>query len=292
MKHLVTLLCLGFFALQAFAQIKNTNDTIPFILNKHNTLYVRAVVNEIDTLNLNFDTGSSELTLTQHTLANKFKSKVNLYHTFYNVKIGSQTYQTRLYDAALAGYDTDGRFGWDLFNGQVVEVNYDQNILVVHNQLPDYVTQDSAYTKLTISYIDNVFLVQSSIMHHEVENKDVFLFDTGFNRTVMLDNDLMEENDFPFDQMEVIKTSILRGAQGNEIPVITANLQQLKLGDYCLKNVPAQQLISHKPIKNKNIHILGNEVLKRFTTFMDFKDHIIYLKPNDLYDATYTDAKE
>ncbi|WP_060874217.1 clan AA aspartic protease [Myroides odoratus] len=291
MKHLFSLLFLGYFGMQAVAQTNNTNDTIPFILNKHNTLYVKAIVNEIDTLNLNFDTGSSELTLTHHTLEHKFKSTVNLYHTLYKVKIGSQTYQTRLYDAALAGNDTDGRFGWDLFNGQVVEVNYDQNILVVHHQLPDYVTKDPAYTKLVINYVDNVFLVQSSIMHHEVENKDAFLFDTGFNRTVMLDTDLMKENHFPFDQMEVIKTSIMRGATGNEIPVITANLQQLKLGDYCLKNIPAQQLTSHKPIQNKNIHILGNEVLKRFTTFMDFKDHIIYLKPNGLYDVAYTDAK-
>lgn len=291
MKQILTLFAFIFITSPFYAQKVNTNDTIPFILNKHNTLYVKAIINNIDTLNLNFDTGSSELTLTHNTLESKFKSQINLYNTLYNLKVGSRVYQTRLFDATLAGNDTDGRFGWDIFSGQVVEINYDKNIMVIHAQLPNDINKDLAYTKLVISYFDNVFSVQSSIIQDNIENKDMFLFDTGFNRTVMLDNDLMKDNHFPFDKMQVIKTIIMKGAKGNEIPVITANLQQLKLGNYSLKNVPAQQLISHKPIKDMNIHILGNEILKRFNTFMDFKNNIVYLKPNSLYNEKYIDEK-
>jgi hypothetical protein len=61
----------------------------------------------------------------------------------------------------------------------------------------------------------------------------------------------------------------MKGAQGNEIPVIIANLQVLQIGKYTLKNVPVQQVTTNKPLRNKNIHILGNEVLKRVNVVLD-----------------------
>ncbi|WP_121965705.1 aspartyl protease family protein [Myroides sp. N17-2] len=289
MKYLFTLLVSSFCSIHTFAQTESISDTIPFVLNKYNTMYIKAVFNQTDTLNLNFDTGSSALTLTNDVLNNKLQSKVSLYHTLYELKIGNQVYKTEAYDAQLSGHDTDGRFGWDLFKNQIVEMNYEDNIMVIHSHLPDSIAKDNAYTKLAINYFDNVFSVQSTIVQDKIENTDLFLFDTGYNRTVMLDNDLMKSHNFPFEQMKVIKTIIMKGAKGNEIPVITANLQLLKIGDYTLKDVPAQQLTTHKPLRGKNIHILGNEVLKRFNAFLDFKENIVYLKPSKLYDIAYTD---
>lgn len=83
----------------------------------------------------------------------------------------------------------------------------------------------------------------------------------------------------------------MKGAQGNEIPVITSNLKTLKIGKYKLKNIPVQQTTGNKPLKNKNIHILGNEVLKRFNMFLDFQNNFVYLKPNHLFKEKYIDEK-
>jgi hypothetical protein len=135
-------------------------------------------------------------------------------------------------------------------------------------------------------------LVASEIKQNGVTNKALFLFDTGYQRTVMLDNDLLKEGKFPTEKMEIINKTVMKGAQGNEIPVITSNLNVLKIGKYQLKNVPVQQLTTHKPLKNKNIHILGNEVLKRFNLFLDFKNKIVYLKPNHFFKGNYIDKKK
>jgi hypothetical protein len=108
----------------------------------------------------------------------------------------------------------------------------------------------------------------------------------------MLDNDLLKQSKFPIEKMEVVKKVIMKGAQGNEIPVITSMLKVLKIGKHTLKNIPIQQITSNKPLKNKSIHILGNEVLKRFTVFLDFQNNFAYLKPNHLFKDNYTDQKE
>lgn len=291
MKQLVLFVLILFF-IPSFAQKLAFSDTISLTINEHNTIFIEAIFNENDTLNLNFDTGTTELVLINDILKNKLKSTTELYSKFYNLKIGKTIYKTKVYDAELAGHGTDGRFGWDFFKGKVVELNYDNHVMIIHSELPKYVTLDSKFTILKMEFWKDLFLISSEIKQNGVTNKDLFLFDSGYQRTAMLDGDLLKQGKFPTEKMEIVNKVILKGAQGNEIPVITSNLKVLKIGKYKLNNVPVQQLTTSKPLKNKNIHILGNEVLKRFNIFLDFKNNIVYLKPNHLFNDKYIDQQK
>lgn len=275
-----------FFSFNAVAQ-NMERDTVPLTLNAQNTNYVQVIFNEIDTLNLNFDTGTTGIILTEHTLKSKLKTDVSLYNRFYSLKIGRFDYQSKVYDTQLTGHGTDGRFGWDLFNDKVVELDYDQNIMVVHSELPENISQDSCYTTLRIKSLDNIFLVEGTLVHHKVEDTANFVFDTGYQRTVILDKTPLEVYGFPVDEMKEIKRVMMRGAQGKEIPVITLNLEGLRLGKYELTNIPAQLLTANRPIEKYNLHFLGNEILKRFNCFLDFPGKRMYLKPNTLFKETY-----
>jgi hypothetical protein len=275
-----------------FAQRLALSDTISLTINQHNTIFIKAVFNEKDTLNLNFDTGTTELVLINDILKNKLKSTTELYSKFYDLKIGKTNYKTKVYDAELAGHGTDGRFGWDFFKDKIVELNYDIKAMIIHSELPKYVPLDSKFAILKMEFWQDLFLISSEIKQNGMTNKDLFLFDSGYQRTAMLDSDLLKQGKFPTEKMEVVNKVILKGAQGNEIPVITSNLKVLKIGKYKLKNVPVQQLTTSKPLKNKNIHILGNEVLKRFNLFLDFKNNLVYLKPNHLFHDKYIDQKK
>ena len=46
-------------------------------------------------------------------------------------------------------------------------------------------------------------------------------------------------------------------------------------------------LTMNKPMKNTKLHFLGNEVLKRFNSIIDFQENKIYMKPNHLYSSGY-----
>jgi hypothetical protein len=161
--------------------------------------------------------------------------------------------------------------------------------MVIHSSLPDHVGNAKRFTKLKIEFFKDIFLVASEIQQNGVVNKDLFLFDTGYQRTVMLNNDLLKQGKFPAEKMEILKSIIMHGAKGNEIPVITSNLNALQIGKYKLKNVPVQVTSTYKPFKDKNVHILGNEVLKRFNTILDFQTNVVYLEPNQLFSGKYAD---
>lgn len=267
------------------------HDSIPLIINKQNTIYVLAVLNKVDTLQLNFDSGTKELVITNEALKRKVKSKLTFYNTPYELQIGKRIYKTPVFDTELSGHNTDGRFGWDLFDGMIVELNYDKGLLIVHSKMPRQVLKDKNYTKLDINYSNQLFFVESEIEQNGVKNKDLFLFDTGYQMATLLDNDLLRQSNFPADKMTIIKKTMLHGATGNEVPVITAELEKLKIGKYELENVPAQLLTTNKPMRNKNAHYLGNEVLKRFNIVLDFQENVVYLKPNKYFDAAYTEKR-
>ncbi len=275
-----------------FSKIKpEIHDSIPFRINEQNTIYIQAVFNKKDTLALNFDTGTTDLVLTDEVLKTKIKSHISLYDTAYDLEIGKRCYKTMVYDAQLTGHDTSGRFGWNLFDGMIVELDYNKNLMLVHSKMPGSIKKDKAYTKLDIKYLSQLFFVTVGMEQNEVEKSYWFLFDTGYQRAIMLDNDLLSKNNFPAEKMDIIKKVMMHGAQGNEIPVITSLLQKMKLGNYELAGVPAQLLTTNKPMPGTEVHILGNEIIKRFNVVLDFQNNIVYLKPNKYFHEQYAEKK-
>ncbi|MBD1393598.1 hypothetical protein [Mucilaginibacter glaciei] len=268
------------------------HDTIPFFVNKFNTNFIRVTFNNADSLLLNFDTGATDVSFTADALKQKVKSHFDLYNTNYNITVGHQTYQTKIYDIQIAGNEVDGLLGWDLFDGMIVELDYDHNQLMVHSKMPKQILQDRNYSKFNIRYIKNRPFIETEILQSGIRSKGWFLFDLGYQRTVMLDNDLLHEARFPTEKMAVIKKVIMHGVRGNEIPVITANLQKLKLGNFELNDVSAQLLGQNKPMRGINIHIVGTDILKRFNTVLDFQKNEIYLKPNQLFGVPYAEQKK
>ncbi|MBC6612778.1 hypothetical protein H8B15_17780 [Hymenobacter sp. BT507] len=108
----------------------------------------------------------------------------------------------------------------------------------------------------------------------------------------LLDGYPVAASGFPTAKMPVLSKALRKGAQGNEMSVLTAQLATLQLGPYQLKQVLVQLLTTNKPLPGKNMHLLGNEVLKRFKVLLDLQQNIVYLKPNYFYTADFMDYKE
>ena len=262
------------------------HDTIPFELTTFNNIKIKAILNKKDSLNLMFDSATNGLLLTEAAIKEKnleteIEKKENI------LQFGNQTFDSlEIYSVLLNGQGCDGRFGWDLFNGKVVEIDYDKNIFVVHSQLPKI---DEGYAKLKLEHIYNSFCIEAELQIKNKKFKNRFLFDTGYQRTIMLDTALVDEQNYPKD-LPIIKKVMMRNGAGVELPVITFNNEKLNIGNSTLFDIPVQLLNNQQVVKYK-AHILGNEVLKRFNTIYDFHKDVVYLKPNSLANLEYTDAK-
>jgi len=271
-------------ALKDFSKLKpEIHDTIPFVLSEYNNIIFKVTLDDKETLDLKFDSGTTDFLLTNETLSQLKLNNLKGHH----FKLGNQVWENQeIYPVELSGQGTAGRFGWNLFDGKIVEIDYDKKLFIIHSKLPK---RDKSYTKLDMEFTHTLFCIQASMQIKDKAYKGRFLFDNGYQRTVMLDQQLIKEQQYPKENLPVLKRTILKNGQGEEIPVLTVKNEKMFLGNVCLNDVPVQMLATSNPAQFKT-HILGNEVLKRFNTILDFQENKVYLKPNLLWNDPYTEG--
>jgi hypothetical protein len=271
-------------ALKDFSKLKpEIHDTIPFALSEYNNIIFKVTLDDKETLDLKFDSGTTDFLLTNEILKQLQLKSLNG-HSF---KLGNQIWrEQQIFPVELSGQGTTGRFGWNLFDGKIVEIDYDKKLFIIHSKLPK---RDKSYTKLDMEFTHTLFCIQGSLQIKDKAYKGRFLFDNGYQRTAMLDQQLIKEQQYPKEILPVLKKTILKNGQGEEIPVLTVKNEKLFLGNLCLNDVPVQLLATSNPAQFKT-HILGSEFLKRFNTILDFQENKVYLKPNSLWNDPYTEG--
>lgn len=267
---------------------------IPFSLSKYNNIIFKAVLYGSDTLNLKFDTSTTGLLLTHDAIINKTnlldkeekptQNYVKL-KSFVSLKLGELHWNNlEVYPVALSGQGTDGRFGWDLFNDKLVILDYNQMTMTVTELLPDV-------SKFTFAELAKTETALYILGEPQIENKAYkgrFLIDTGYQKTVLLDSVVLKEQNFP-KNLKLIKVNELRNGAGDIFITQVVDLPSLIIGNQMIEKLPAQLLNTSNPAGFKT-NILGNEILKRFNTILNFKNMAIYFQKNSLYNIPYDDT--
>lgn len=272
-------------------------DTLHFELTAGNNILFDAILNETDTLELYWDTGGTSLVL-KHSAIKERTSLLNGKNENYqevnyeplealnSLSLGAMSWDSlTIYPTSLLPKEADGHFGWNLFKGKIVELDYEQNLMIVHDSFSKKL---KGYAKLEIEYINTLFCIQGDIQVGKKTYMNRYLFDSGFQRAIVMDKELREESDFP-DNLPVIKESRLRNSEGTEFVNRVVEIDKICFDNVCANHIPVQLLSTPNPARFKT-HILGNELLKRFNTVLDFQNNFVYMKPNALMELSYKDA--
>ena len=167
------------------------SDTLSFEITKANNIIFKSVLDNQDTLNLYLDTGGTELVLKHsaikartHLLDGKNDQYKEINYepleghyslSLKNLKWDSLT----IYPTSLLPEEADGHFGWNLFDGKVVELDYEKNWMVIHDALPAIAND---YAKLDIEFINTLFCINSEVTVAGRKFTNRYLFDTGFSK--------------------------------------------------------------------------------------------------------------
>ncbi|UMQ42676.1 hypothetical protein MKS83_03055 [Chryseobacterium sp. Y16C] len=267
-------------------------DTIPFILTEQNNIKIKGKLNKKYDVDLMFDTGASGFYLIKDAIK-RYLNPNGLQLTMKDIsdndfKIGNLEWQhEQVYPIETTGHGCEGMFGWDAFDGKVVEIDYDKNMIIVHSTRPK-ISRD--YEKFEMELMKEHFCINAEMEVNNKKFKSRFLFDSGFQKTLMLDNALIKKSGYPKAELPVIAKTVMYNSNKDEIPVETVLNEKLIFGKYVLKNVPAQ-INSYSQPAGFSTHFLGGEVLKRFNTIIDFQENVVYLKPNHLFNEAYNIPK-
>ncbi|TAE33933.1 MAG: hypothetical protein EAZ91_01060 [Cytophagales bacterium] len=274
-----------------------THDTIPFTLSAHNAIHVRAILNERDTLSLHFDTGSFDFRLTHDAilkrtnllanqpdaLAGKAKPVFSKMEKVRLFRLGKLNFANpTVVPTLLTAHGMDGRFGWNLFEGKVVEIDYDKELLIIHSERPKHAR---TYQKTELDFLRSFPCMKGTLQVAGRQLTGWFSLDTGSDKALILDSVWVRKQGFPTD-LPLIRETSLRNPRGEVFVTKTVRCPGFSMANLSLKDPPATLLVSRNPA-NFEINFLGNDILKRFNTILDFQNDLAYLKPNRHYTAPF-----
>lgn len=294
MIKLVLTACLSFPVL-VFAQ-----DTIPFTIGKNNKIYIKVRVNNSDELNFMYDTGADVCAIKKSVLdktAAKIDGKeenigiggISMVETSSKNEIKINTIHKNEQKLVVLDYKSesefeDGIIGWTYFEDKVVNINYGIKKMIIHDKLPE-IPQE--YMKLKCKKIDNLYFVPLTLVVKGKKITDWYELDTGCDGSIIISN-LLGTKRRLFGKMTKIGSSVSRGSDNNAIENDLVLLDELRIKNYRFYRIPVDLTITESSVENNDI--LGNNFLKRFHVFMDFKNNTIYLKVNNLVHSCYLES--
>lgn len=272
-------------------QVKASLDTIPFVLTDHDAISFKAVINGKDTVLLHFDTGSWGMRLTKDAIVKKtnlVSDKANPDFDKLNkvtkLQIGSLIYNDPEFEVTgNTARDMDGRFGWTLFEGKQVELDFDKSLMIVHSG--KFIKTPNGYVRSELVFNHSFMIAKGSIIKGNQKLSGDFLMDTGAESSIILDSTWAAHAQFA-SGLPVLKTIVLHDPRGKEYKTQVVQAPAFELNSIKLESVPAQILGSRNPT-GLPLNYLGSGLLKRFNMIFDFRNDCIYWKPNKLFNAPF-----
>lgn len=279
-----------------------TSDTIPFTLGNDHYIHIKGKVNNSEILDFIFDTGAGSSLLNER---GQEKAKMVLdgksdgeFASGFSVDPTSSSNHLQIadlhWDKLTLGYvdykgsiNTDGVLGYNIFEDKVVEIDYEKNLLIVHNKIPANII---GYSKQKIRHDLNGTFIQATLNNGTKDFTAWYLFDTGGSLTVVVSGDYATNNNLYGTMKNLGKSNATGNGKGfyqNEI----VELPILKLFGFTISNMPIHIASSDKSFYGE-AGIIGNNVLKRFNTLIDYPNATIYLKPNSLMNLSFKKKDE
>ena len=292
-KHIFTLLKLCFLA--CLLNSCSPKISIPFSISDSNHFMFDALLNDQDSVRLYFDTGGSDLVFTFDGIENKTslldtnpnykRENYEMLENLNSLKIGDLSWDSlSLYPVQIGPTNAAGHFGWNLFEGKIIELNFEKNKLYVYQDLKKNLER---HTKLDLEIINTFICVDGRILSSDDSYKGKYLLDSGFQGTLILDKDIRKKQNFP-ENLTVIKENKLRNSAGDEFINAVVLIDEFCLGSTCVSDIPVQLISTPNPARFET-HLLGNEIMRRYNTIFDFKNMVMYIKPNKFINSPYPD---
>ena len=185
---------------------KITSDTIPFILENDHYIHIKGKINNSEILDFIFDTGAGSFVLNEkgQKIA-KLKldgQSDNEGSSGFTIEKTSSSNHLQLsnsnwknlpitYIDYQGSINTDGVIGYNIFEDKVVEIDYEKNIFIIHNEMPSNIT---GYSKQQIRHDLNGTFIQATLNNGEKDFTGWYLFDTGGSLTVSVSGDYATKN--------------------------------------------------------------------------------------------------
>ncbi|MBL9119036.1 MAG: aspartyl protease family protein [Phycisphaerae bacterium] len=265
-------------------------DVIPFVLER-GRIMVKARVNGSEPIDLLFDTGANATLLAPSAMERGVKAEatgvgqntglggaVELATSSNNtIEVAGLRWEHELLllhdQASTAG---DGVLGLHMFEGKVVEFDYDRSVLILHDSMP---TSLDGFTKVDLGRAGPLPTIPVTFHTGTATVVGSVIIDTGATAALFARRDFAEPLGL-YGAMEKIGTGRQTGMGRGSMESDLVLLPTMTIGATDLKDVPIYlETADHETTPGEGA-VLGMDVLSRFTMLLDMSSNVAYIKPN------------
>ena len=281
--------------------------TIPF--ERHNNLIVIPVTIN-NTLKLRFilDTGVQYPILTEKIFAEHlgldFNRKITIQgpgeqdsiqaHIVQNVELSLPGGVTSGFNQAMLVLEEDylelsnnmgtpiyGIIGYDIFSRFVVEINFDENFIVLHE--PKKYRARRSNKKVPLKVVNTKPYIEVQVSKTEQAYKNMHLMiDTGASHALLLDNPT-DDSLLPDQNI----TSVIGRGIGGPINGYLGRLHDVKIGKFqfekAIASFPVKGDYGQSIKRGSRNGTIGGELISRFNLTFDYFQGYLYVRPNKSY---------
>lgn len=181
------------------------------------------------------------------------------------------------------GFPTNGIIGNSIFEHYAVEIDYDKNLLILHN--PNSYSIDSNWTIIPLYFKDNTIPWIDAFLSITNEDKPIalsmYIDFADRDPLVLLEKPLMKFK-LPKNTMNVLLGTGLSG----DIYGRKGEIAKLSMGSFSITNVIASITSAEVRSKQKDADaIIGSGSLRKFNIIFDYKGCKLLLKPNSKFNS-------
>lgn len=273
---------------------------LPFRLTEANNLSMPVMVNGKETLHLMFHTAVDSISLTSKAAGQIESVKIDDAVDVQSwggvekagisrgnrVQMGSLVWENQTFFIdELSGPETDGKFGQTLFDGKIIEVNFDRSELVIHPSLPSFVSEvGSIYRRLDYTSDGGSMFLSGELTVGDSKIPNSFMLHTGFSGTALLDDPFVSRHNLS-SKWETLSERSLQDAFGNVVKTKKVKVAAIEFAGIPFENVPIE--VFEGSIGRQTSSVLGGELIKRLNLVIDTPNHHLYFCPNSKFEAKF-----
>jgi predicted aspartyl protease len=259
---------------------------IPFVLGAGDNILVEAVLNETDPCTLMLHTAATDVFLTEEAVR-KAKSvewtgagKLTSWGGESNSRLSAnnllqigtlQWAGIKVWEDKHTGFGADGKFGLDLFDGRVVEIDFDRQRIATYEAVP---AKAAKYQRLKLESSQGDHFITADCVVEGAPHRNRFLIHTGYCGGLLLDDDFVTKTGID-GQIEVDKETSMQDSFGKTLKVKNVTLPAIVIGDVRMERVPSGFFSG--AIGRQKKSIMGMAVLKQLNLIFDIANESLYV---------------
>jgi hypothetical protein len=180
-------------------------------------------------------------------------------------------------------FPTDGVIGWNLFGHYAVEIDYDKEIITLHDSLA--LRNDTSWSIIPIELKKGIPFLEGEV--EVIEDERVlmsFYIDLASGDAL----ELLTGPDQKFSMPDSLEDQYLGTGLSGDIHGKSGKSVAVRISMYELRDITTAFAPAEVRSKQEDADgILGNDLIRRFNVIFDYANSRLYLKPNGFYEAPF-----